>query len=176
MGFGRNDDAQLGGAGGRSALSVDDSLEVRVGSPTAVGLGCLDGRNGGSWKTTGGIATDEAVGVNVASVAAIAVGWHHTLVLTGLQCRGGTADAGAVPNGCPTRVCAACAAGRWATRSSGFAAAADCRACGPGTVPVAEDAYVMRLADTDQDGLLSESEFATAQRPAEELAKTHNDA
>ena len=176
MGFGRNDDAQLGGAGGRSALATDGSLAVRIGSPTALGMGCLDGRDGGSWKVTGGITDGGVAGVSVGSVGSIAVGWHHTLVVTGLQCRGGTADAGVVPNGCPTHGCAACAAGRWATRSSGFAAAADCRACGPGTTSVPGDAYVMMLADTDRDGLLSESEFATAQRPADELARIHSDA
>ena len=175
FGFGRNDDAQLGGAGGGAAAAAVSDLQVRIGSQTALGLGCLDGRGDGSWKVTGGIADASATGVSVASVAAVAVGWHHTLVVTGLQCRGGTVADENVPDGCPTRVCAVCAAGRWATRSAGSAAAADCRACGPGTVSVAPDAMTMALADTNGDGLLSESEFDTAGRPANELAPTHSE-
>lgn len=175
-GFGRNDDGQLGGAGGGSATTSIDTDEPRVGSQTPLGLGCLDGRDGGSWKVVGGIDGVSTTGVNVGSVSAIAVGWHHTLVSTGLQCRGGTAAADVVPAGCPTRVCAACAPGRWKTRNAGAAAASDCRACGPGSIATEVDTRTMALADTNSDGLLSEVEFSTAGRPAAELAQIHSDA
>ena len=174
-GFGRNDDGQLGGAGGGSATASSDNIEPRVASQTPVGLGCLDGRNGGSWKVVGGIDGPESA-VNVAAVSAIAVGWHHTLIATGLQCRGGTAADEIVPTGCPTRVCAACAPGRWKTRNSGSASGSDCRACGPGSIAAQVDTRAMALADTNRDGLLSEIEFATADRPLAELARIYSDA
>jgi hypothetical protein len=79
-----------------------------------------------------------------------------------------------VPSGCPARVCAACAPGRWKTRNAGSAAASDCRACGPGSVPTEVDARIMALADTNGDGLLSEVEFSTAGRPTAELAQIHS--
>ena len=174
-GFGRNDDGQLGSAGGGSATASSDSIEPRVARQTPVGLGCLDGRYGGIWKVVGGIDGPESA-VNVAAVSAIAVGWHHALIATGLQCRGGTAAGEIAPTGCPTRVCAACAPGRWKTRNSGSAAGSDCRACGPGSIATQVDTRAMALADTNRDGLLSEIEWATSNRPLAELARIHSDA